>query len=112
MYWTSRKLNEQVATKDITAYKVVIPYTRSCTSLYYRFNYKYNKLYITSFAIHAFDFGFYITEGFHSYKTISKACKLSGLDWMHIVRCVIPKSSHYFINSDDEIVSDKIIIIG
>lgn len=112
MCWTSRKLDEHVATKDITAYKVVIPYTRSCTSLFWKFNYEYNKLYTTSFTIHAFDFGFYITEGFHSYKIVSQARKLNRLYREHVIRCVIPKGSHYFINSDDEIVSDKIIIIG
>lgn len=112
MCWTSRKLNEQIATKDITAYKVVIPYTRNCASLFWKFNYKYNKLYTTSFTIHTFDFGFYITKGFHSYKTASQARKLNRLCREHIVRCVIPKGAYYFINRDDEIVSDKIIIIG
>ena len=112
MCWTSRKLDEHVATKDITAYKVVIPYTRSCTSLFWKFNYEYNKLYTTSFTIHAFDFGFYITEGFHSYKIVSQAHRLNRLYREHVVKCIIPKGSHYFINNDNEIVSDKIIIIG
>ena len=112
MCWSSRKLNEQVATKDITAYKVVIFNTIGCTSLFYKFNYEYNKLYTTSFTIQTFDFGFHISEGFHSYKTISQARKLGRFYWEHIVKCIIPKGSHYYINNDDEIVSDKIIIIG
>lgn len=54
MCWISRELNEQVATKDITVYKVVSPIYRGCTSLYLKFDYKFNTLYAESINIKAF----------------------------------------------------------
>lgn len=111
MCWISRELDEQIATKDITVYKIVTFDTESCNSLYRNFKYQYNKLYTTSFTIQASDYTFYINEGFHSYKTKTKACEINKYFREFIVKCIIPKGSHYYINSDDEVVSDKIIII-
>lgn len=112
MCWIGKELDEQVATKDITVYKVVILGNKDCASLFYKFNYKYNKLYATSFTIQAFASEFHISKGFHSYKNKTTAYEVGRHYWEHVAKCIIPKGSHYFINSYDEIVSDKIIIIG
>lgn len=117
MCWISRKLNKQVATKDITVYKVVIINNRDCASLFYKFKYKYNRVYTESFTIEEFSSEFHITTGFHSYKSLEAAQLILAFIRMNrrecngrIIRCIIPKGAIYYINNYKEVVSNKIII--
>lgn len=112
MCWISRELNKQVATKNITIYKVGTCNTRSFISLYTKFRYQYNKVYTESFTIGKYPPNFHITTGFHSYKTISKASRASIFFCKPIAWCTIPKGAVYYENNDGEIVSNQIIING
>lgn len=112
MCWISRELDEQVAAKDITVYKVVLPIYGGCISLYLNFEYKFNTLYAESINIKTYTSEYHITKGFHSYLTFEKALRMKDNIYHIIVRCIIPKNAHYYINNYEEVVSDKIIIIG
>ena len=53
-----------------------------------------------------------ITEGFHSYKTKSQVLFANQFYFKKIVKCILPKGTIYYINNNDEIVSNQIRIIS
>lgn len=54
-------------------------------------------------------YAYYIMEGYHSYATLNVA-KLYSNQFFHIIECIIPKGTKYFINENKEIISSNIII--
>lgn len=123
---------KQIATKDITCYKIFCSsdiiwnrnpikflgiivwnkYTiKELCSLYrdylyipYEINPEVN-IFITTSEY----WRWYIDKGYHSYKTLDKAKEERNLNEV-IVKCIIPEGSTYYINNFDEIVSSNIIV--
>lgn len=110
MCWISRELDEQIATKDITVYKIVTFNTESCNSLYRNFKYQYNKLYTTLIIIQESDYKFYINKGFHSYINLKIIYFIEDVTKGCIAECTIPKGAIYYTNAYGEVVSNQIII--
>lgn len=52
---------------------------------------------------------FRIKEGYHSFETL-KIARLYTKEYCHIIECIIPKGSEYYINESRCIVSSNIII--
>lgn len=98
MCWANKKLNRQIADKDITVYKIVIPKDNGCISLYKAFCYDFHKIYTEFVNIDYCDGWYSITKGFHSYESLEKAWKIlmcviidiTRFD-ARIVKCTIPK---------------------
>ena len=116
MCWTNKKLDRQLAGKDIIVYKVVFFENNSCVSPYQEFNYDFHKIYTE--VIHVdYRYGLYcINKGFHSYKSLKSAQFIltrfisRNICNGRIVKCTIPKGAIYYINDDKEVVSNQIII--
>lgn len=132
MCWvTNSKPEAHVADSDIKVYKIVrqTPRKNIVNSLYYVYTYKIGELFemdekiIPGLVLYSTPFQAYvINEGFHSYATFEKV-KMEfedgitlaidpGASMPVIVECIIPEGSRYYINNEDEVVSDKIIISG
>ena len=137
----SKELVEQVATEDIETFKVVKKYDECFVPLYFQcvcyavgvpLSMSSNKL---TLLMDSWKPVGVINQGFHSY---SKSCKIrfgtniivddltqieigSNKDWLldcivytdnlHYLECIIPKGSHYYVNSHGEYVSDAILPI-
>lgn len=112
MCWISTELDKKVAEHDITVYKIVLPNIRGIKSLFYKFWYLFNMTYRGTFAIKLVGSEYCITEGFHSYKTKSQVLFANQFYFKKIVKCILPKGTIYYINNNDEIVSNQIRIIG
>ena len=135
MGWTSYNTPvKRTATEDITCYKVFhkmdiiwrVEKTLDLTfeakikelkSLYrqykyipYNINPKINIVY-PKCTIGDLDLecAFRIKEGYHSFETL-KIARLYTKEYCHIIECIIPKGSEYYINESRCIVSSNIII--
>ena len=120
MCWIGEEPDKRIAKEDKIVYKVFIK-TPDIKSVFRMEPYKRNTLYETKFEIAA---GFvddrkviFIGTGFHSFETFTGACKLISTRSYHkcgiplvIVKCIIPKGSIYYINSEMVVVSNKIIV--
>ena len=111
MCWISEKLDKKVAEHDIIVYKIVLPNIRGTKSLFYKFWYLFNTTYRGTLDIKLVGSEYCITEGFHSYKTKSKVLLANQFHFKKIVKCILPKGTIYYINNNDEIVSNQIRII-
>lgn len=115
---------KQIATADITVYKVLsIRYDGTLRSLYFGTRYVKKRLYDLGISLKRSRYDKNdIHAGFHSYSTINMTTNNSPLlnnNYKHNsnydsnvpVICRIPKGSEYYYNpSDEEYVSNKIII--
>ena len=142
MCWIETKdnINIQIADKDFKVYKIVLDANKqSCTSLVKGFIYTVNTLYaiptIESKVIDPYCGKIKIEKAYHSYTEVhfiwdssyyihcgATICKdmLFGKrgicipfenDW-YIATFIIPKGATYIINTNGEVVSDKIIYTG
>lgn len=124
-YIDSKYPDKQIAKRDITCYKVLWNSYRSA----FRFKlYELDELYKVRIEKPYFLSGIYtIDRGFHSYSNLKQAVqervhivKLTNcsscynkfaLQEFAIVKCIIPKDSEYYYNSERrEYVSNQIII--
>ena len=112
MCWISTELDKKVAEHDITVYKIVLPNIRGVKSLFYKFWYLFNMTYRGTFNIKLDGSEYCITEGFHSYKTKSQVLFANKFYFKKIVKCILPKGTIYYINNNNEIVSNQIRIIS
>jgi len=124
---TTQKLAKK-AKEDIIVYKIVRKSDSEdiFLSLYAKFPYEKNTLYITTLK---FKKGYFfrnrkvhfklITEGFHAYKSKIQDVHISLKEYLHnqlfkyfpymLVECIIPEGANYYENNT-EIVADQIII--
>ena len=122
MCWIGNLSDRRIADRDKVVYKVFIKSREGeLKSVFREMPYKRNTLYETKFEIAA-DFVedrkvIFIGAGFHSFETFTGACKLTGTRSYHkcgiplvIIKCIIPKGSIYYINSEMVVVSNKIIV--
>ena len=122
MCWIGRVNDKRIAKKDKIVYKVFITtQDKNIKSIFRMEPYKRNTLYETKLEI-ATDFVedrkvIFIGAGFHSFETFTGACKLISTWSYHkcgiplvIIKCIIPKGSIYYINSEMVVVSNKIIV--
>ena len=112
MCWISTELDKKVAEHDITVYKIVLPNIRGIKSLFYKFWYLFNVTYRRTLNIKLDGSKYCITEGFHSNKTKSQVLFTNQFYFKKIVKCILPKGTIYYINNNDEIVSNQIRIIS
>jgi len=102
---------EKVAKKNITCYKSV--YIKLCIIRAYYFHnfiYKLNKVYqTTGLKVQKNNFGeTFINEGFHSYSNNKGDIDICSINK---VKCIIPKGSKYYYNSEHrQYVSNRIIL--
>ena len=124
-YIDSKYPNKQIAKRDITCYKVL---WNDYKSAFHFKLYKLNKLYKVRIEKPYFWHDTYlIDQGFHSYSSLKQAikervynvklvnyCSYSNrftLQKFVIVKCMIPKDSEYYYNSERrEYVSNQIVI--
>lgn len=121
MCWIGRVNDKRIAKKDKIVYKVFITtQDKNIKSIFRMEPYKRNTLYETKFEIatgFVDDRKIFIGAGFHSFETFTGACKListrpyykCGIPLV-IIKCIIPKGSIYYINSEMAVVSNKIIV--
>lgn len=121
MCWIGNLSDRRIANRDKVVYKVFIKSREGeLKSAFREMPYKRNTLYETKFEIAA---GFmedrkvtFIGAGFHSFETFTGACKLISTRSYHkcgiplVTKCIIPKGSIYYINSEMVVVSNKIIV--
>ena len=112
MCWTNTELDKKVAEHDITVYKIVLPCSRGAKSLFYKFWYLFNITYRETLDITLVGSEYCIADGFHSYKTKSRVLFANQFYFKKIVKCILPKGTIYYINNNNEIVSNQIRIIG
>lgn len=142
MCWTEIKnnINVQIADRDFKVYKIVLDASKqSCKSIVKGFNYTVDTLYnistIESKVIDPYCEKIKIEKAYHSYTGIrfifdssyrihagATKCKdfLFGKrrvcipfeNEVYIATFIIPKGATYIINTQDEVVSDKIIYTG
>ena len=142
MCWTEirNNINVQIADKDFKVYKIVLDANKqSCTSIVKGFIYTVNTLYaiptIESKVIDPYCGKIKIEKAYHSYTGIHFICDSSYRIHSRATRCkdllfgkrrvcipfendgyiatfIIPKGSTYIINTNGEVVSDKIIYTG
>lgn len=93
---SNRNKKEQVATKDITVYKVI---RNNNTSLFQYFLYKSNTLYRLREKLKRSSTGKTIHKGFHSYSEIERACRSADVEQSKIVAFTIPKGAKFYFNS-------------
>ena len=118
MCWIGRVNDKRIAKKDKIVYKVFITtQDKNIKSIFRMEPYKRNTLYETKFEIatgFVDDRKIFIGAGFHSFETFTGACKFRpyhkcGIPLV-IIKCIIPKGSIYYINSEMVVVSNKIIV--
>ena len=115
MCWIGNLSDRRIADRDKVVYKVFIKSREGeLKSVFREMPYKRNTLYETKFEIAA---GFvedrkviFIGAGFHSFETFTEACKFKCGIPLVIIKCIIPKGSIYYINSEMVVVSNKIIV--
>lgn len=142
MCWTEIKnnINIQIADRDFKVYKIVLGASKkSCISLVRGFNYTVDTLYeiptIESKVIGPYCEKIKIEKAYHSYTGIHFICNSSYYIRDGATRCkdllfgkrgvcfpfenkayiatfIIPKGATYIINTQGEVVSDKIIYTG
>ena len=124
---------KQIATKDITCYKIFCSsdviwnrnpikflgitvwnkYTiKELCSLYRDYTYiPYESNPEVNIFIEksGYYYRWYIDKGYHSYRTLNKAKEERNVNEV-IVKCIIPIGSTYYLNENDEIVSSNIIV--
>lgn len=142
MCWIEAKnnINVQIADRDFKVYKIVLDASKqSCKSIIKGFNYTVDTLYnistIESKVIGPYCEKIKIERAYHSYTEIRFICNstyyihngidkckdmffgkrgiciLFENDW-YIATFIIPKGATYIINTQGEVVSDKIIYTG
>ena len=142
MCWIEAKnnINVQIANRDFKVYKIVLDASKqSCKSIIKGFNYTVDTLYnistIESKVIGPYCEKIKIERAYHSYTEIRFICNstyyihngidkckdmffgkrgiciLFENDW-YIATFIIPKGATYIINTQGEVVSDKIIYTG
>ena len=142
MCWIEAKnnINVQIADRDFKVYKIVLDASKqSCKSIIKGFNYIVDTLYnistIESKVIGPYCEKIKIERAYHSYTEIRFICNstyyihngidkckdmffgkrgiciLFENDW-YIATFIIPKGATYIINTQGEVVSDKIIYTG
>ena len=142
MCWIEAKnnINVQIADRDFKVYKIVLDASKqSCKSIIKGFNYTVDTLYnistIESKVIGPYCEKIKIERAYHSYTEIGFICNstyyihngidkckdmffgkrgiciLFENDW-YIATFIIPKGATYIINTQGEVVSDKIIYTG
>lgn len=142
MCWIEIKdnINVQIANKDFKVYKIVLDANKQfCTSLVKGFNYTVNTLYsiptIESKVMNPYCEKIKIEKAYHSYTGIhficgASYCILGGAtrckdllfgnkavcipfeNYAYIATFIIPKGATYIINTNGEVVSDRIIYTG
>ena len=113
----TNNLHKYIAEKDIVCYKIVNLRGNEITSYWFEFPYELNRKYTTQVLqpIPAPYDNIRIEKGFHSYRNLYTA---KGDIWLSlieslpkvIVKCIVPKGSEHYINSQ-EMVSNQIIIV-
>lgn len=113
----TNNIRRYIAEKDIVCYKIVNIRDTEIISYWFDFIYELNKKYTTQVLqpIPAPNGSIRIEEGFHSYRNIYAAKKELYYSLMKslptvIIKCIVPKGSEYYIDSD-EMVSNQIIIV-
>lgn len=107
----------RIAEEDITIYKIlqVRFHNRKIqlVSPYYEMEYKIGRTYKTKMKSNPYDSN-EINEGFHSFIRYSKALRetLNVAYPNIIVNGIIPKGSQYFLGINEDIVSNRIKLIG
>lgn len=97
----------ETAKKDITTYKKVRVVNDSFWSgIFFGGRFRFNKLEkaVTKLSINIF--GTEIDEGFHSFKRLHN----NYITYGKLVICIIPKGSEYCLGTEDDIVSNQIIV--
>lgn len=115
MCWIGTIKDKKVAQEDITVYKVFYPSSGGIISPFQMMPYRRNTIYETEFGIvKEFNESITISKGFHSYETLKIAQDSTWFsffwDFPVIYKCIIPKGSIYYINSEMVVVSNKIIV--
>lgn len=113
-YIDSKHQNKKKAKRGITCYKILL---RNWKSTVRDFEYIQGITYLDNDALNL-ERGIFgtdvINRGYHSYSSKNKVLQAYGLrDFYYkmIVKCIIPKGSEYYYNSDlKEYVSNQIII--
>ena len=117
MCLTTNNTRKYIAEKDIICYKTVKIQGTQLISYWCNFKYELNKKYKIQ-ALQPISVGngdIRICEGFHSYIKLDTAENdlLYGILYPVVevvVKCIVPKGSEYYINSE-EMVSNQIIIV-
>lgn len=105
-----RKSFPRIALKDIKVQKLFIRVNSRFISPYQEFEYKKGVTYKSKFKFE-FDsvlYNIHINEGLHSY---TKKIKITINNDLYVKECIIPKGSIYFVNKDNEVVSNKLKLI-
>ena len=99
-----RKSHKQTAKKDIVVYKIVeqVVYSKRLRTPYQFTTVKIGGKYESKLTVYDDGIELCITKGLHSLKTkkeaIEAAKDITGCDYdQHIVRCIIPKGSEYYV---------------
>lgn len=97
------------AEKDIVCYKLIHKKGRFYKSIYQGFIYEPGECYYENNMKK--NYMNCIHEGFHSYKTYSKAEHENNIFGVEIIRCIIPEGAKYYYNPEyKEYVSNYLII--
>lgn len=122
MCWTSNKIPvKRIAVKDITVYKVLLydSFEMQLYSPYFGQKVSVGQTVNADILMCQQDTDCYtIDEGIHSYNKLSRAREEMEILFMNrldideqydIYKCIIPKSSEYYINQYHEVVSNHLI---
>lgn len=108
----------QEAAQDLDVFKVL---SRKLFSPYRGFMYKKGVIEVINFDLKVYR-NYFVHEGLHSFRCFCRATReafllnieaeLCGPDMCYFVyKAIIPKGSFYYVGKDDDIVSNKLIII-
>lgn len=111
----TEQIKPQIATEDITCYKVI---HKDMTSLFHKeFKWEFGKVYHTEMTtdLSYFFMVIMVEQGFHSYSTLKATREgyYCSSEPCIAVKCTIPKGSEYYTGSHgvrDGYVSEKIIL--
>lgn len=109
LYPTHKRV--KIAKEDIVCYKVL---TSIMKSPYRDFQYERNKMYsIKLLKIDKNNNDLEINEGYHAYVSYDGAYSSTAIMFLYdtfIFKAIIPKGSKYYLGTDNEIVSNQMII--
>lgn len=117
------KSSIKVAEKDIIVYKTMMPVRnqkgqkRKYVSFHQQFIYERGSEYYEtggmkiSASLNENFIHIKVDEAFHSWATFKTAYRTKGYN-TEIVKCKIPKGAKYIIGDDNDIASDRIVILG
>ena len=110
----TEQIEPQIATEDITCYKVI---HKDMTSMIYKFKWEFGKVYHTKMTTSISDFfkNTMVEKGFHSYSTLkeTRGPYSRSSDPCIVVKCTIPKDTSYYTGKHgvcEGYASEKIIV--